>query len=475
MGQLKLPVGSYQLASPVAGCKQLINCYPEQARSDKQQLILKRAPGISDFCEVVGDITARGALFVGGVLYAVIGSGFYSVDSGGAETLLSGATLILGSDRVIMKVNNAGDIFIVTPANGFGYTWDGLVFQQETNPVFTGFGAKSVGFIDGYFVFPVNDDTGQFLNSGLNALTYNALDVATAEGAPGAILDFIIDHRELIFLKESSGELWYDAGNSPGSPFSRSPNGFLEMGTAARQSLVQQDNSVFWLANDKTHRRLDGGTPVRVSQHGVESAIQRMTTISDAYSMAYTQEGHLFVVLTFPFHDRTFVFDVTTGEYHERDSLLANGQIVAWRPNFIVTAYGKQLVGDSRTGRIGILDPDTHEEWGEPQRVSWTYQGVYAERNRVQHKRLELALNSGSGTLAGQGQNPLATLKVSDDGGVTFRTLPTRPIGRRGNYTVRVAWWQLGMSRDRVYRIDITDPVQTFIVDTLLEADGAKL
>lgn len=473
-GQLSLPVGTYKLPSAQAGSQVLLNCYAEEARSSKQKLILRRAPGISPFAQVDGDlISARGALYTGGVLYAVIGDGFYSISALGVTTLLSGATSILGNERVVIKVNNNDDIFIVTPTNGRGYTWDGSTFQQETDPIFTGFGATSVGFIDGYFVFPV-PNSAEFFNSGLNALTYNALDVATAEGAPGPLVGFVIDHRELFLAKEETIELWYDAGNSPGSPFSRSPNGFLELGCAAGASIAQQDNSIFWLANDKTIRRLDGGTPTRVSQHGIETAIQRMSVISDCYSIAYTQEGHLFVAFTFPSESRTFVYDCTTKEWADRDSLYG-GISTAWRPNFVVNAYGRQIVGDSRSGRLGYLDPETHEEFGEPQRVRWDYSGVYAERNRVQHKRLELVLNAGSGTLIGQGQNPMATLKVSDDGGQTFRTLPTRAIGRRGNYTVRVYWWQLGMSRDRVYRMEITDPIPMFTTDTILEADGARL
>lgn len=470
-GQLKLPIGSYALPNPQASSQILLNVYPEQTRNGKQDLILKRAPGIREFAEVTGpDLMARGAIFTGGVLYAVIGGAFYSITALGVKTLLSGVVVITGTDRVKMDVNMVGTIFIVTPYNGFGYTWDGATFALVSDPVFTGFGASNVGFIDGYFVFPVLG-TAQFFNSGINAVTFNALDVATVEGKPGPITAFIVDHRELFFGKGTSSELWYNSANPQGSPFSRSPNGFLEYGVATPDSLVQQDNSLFWFAPDKTFRRLDGGTAVRISQHGIESAIERFTTISDCYGIPYTQEGHLFIAWSFPFEGRTFVYDCTTKEWHERDSLGYG----AWRPNFIIQAYDKQIVGDSRSGKLGILDSSTHEEWGEPQRIRWRYQTVYAQRNKVLHKRFELVLNAGSGTLSGQGQNPLATLRYSNDGGMTYITRQVKPIGRRGNYRTSTVWWQLGESKDRVYEIEITDPVPVYAADTVLMADGGRL
>lgn len=470
-GSLTLPIGSYVLANPQAGCQVLLNVYSEQARSGKQKVVLKRAPGISAFGEVSGDnIICRGGLYYNGVLYVVIGDAFYSVSNTGVATKLSGSTSILGNERVYLSGNNNGDVFIVTPINGFGYTWDGSIFRLETDPTFTGFGATNVGFIDGYFVFPV-PNSPQFFNSGLNALTYNALDVAAAEGAPGNLVGFVIDHLELFLAKESTIEIWYDADITPGSPFSRSPNGLLQIGCAAGGSIVQQDNSIFWLANDKTIRRLDGGTPVIVSNPGVAAAIEKMSVISDCFGMAYTIDEHLFIAFTFPSESQTWIYDCTTKEWSERDSLGYG----AWRPQFIISAYGKQIVGDSKSGKLGFLDTTTSEEWGSPMRCRWTYQTVYSNRDRIVHKRLELVLNSGAATLTGQGSNPMATLRYSDDGGMTWKTRPMRPLGKRGNYAVRVAWWQLGEARDRVYQIDVTDPVPLFVTDTRLDADGAGL
>lgn len=471
MASIGLPIASYKLPSPQASSAQLLNCFAEQAPKDgkKAPIILRRCAGIRAWADSPAEgVAVRGFDVLDGVLYALIGTTLYTVSSTGVTSALSGT--VPGGERVQM-VNNGLDIVIVRPQVGTAYSYSGVSVAQITDPVFLGFGpVGNVVFIDGYFVFRVQN-SGRFFNSGINALTFNALDVATAEGAPDDMIAMIVDHREIIMPGSFTTEIWYDAANDVGSPFSRSPDGLLEQGCAAGQTLGKQDNSVFWLANDLTMRRLASNNPTKISNYGIDSLVQRLPRADDGFTLSYVQDGHLMYAVTFPFAGRTVVFDCSTGEWHERDSL----GFGRWRANCIAQAYGMQLIGDSETGRIGVLDLEVFEEWGEPQRAAWQYQGVYANRNRVVHRRFELAMNTGYGTLTGQGSNPLATLKISDDGGVTFRTLPTRSIGIRGNYTQRPVWWNLGSSRDRVYRMEITDPVPIFSTDTQLEAEGARL
>lgn len=467
--QLPLPVTTYRLSSPKASSARLRNCYAEPAPKDspKGRAILRRSPGIKSWVTLNADGPVRGACVMAGVLYALAGSTVYSVSSQGVATALTGT--VPGSERVRMSTNGT-DLVIVRPFDGTAYETQGSTVAQIDDSTFTGWTAADVDFLDGYLVFR-RPSTAQFFNSGLTATTFNALDIATAEARPDDLVGLIVDHRELFLLGEESCEIWYNAGNATGSPFSRNPSGLLEIGCAASYSPGRFDNSVGWLANDRTVRKLNQTNPQKISHFGVDAAIQRMATVDDAFALTYSQEGHIFYALTFPMAGRTFVYDASTGEWHERESL-GYGR---WRPNCIVQAYGKQIVGDSETGKLGILDPDTHEEWSEPQRVAWTYQPVYSEHNRASHIRFELVLNTGHGLTTGQGSDPLATLKVSDDSGETFRTLPTQSLGKIGEYQHRAQWWRLGSSRDRVYQVEITDPVPLFVVDTQLLVKGGRL
>lgn len=483
MPAVPLPLATYALASPQASSARLLNCFFEQApQNAKSQVILRRCAGIRPFTDVLGGSgRTRGQLVMGGVLYAVIGAELFQIDADGSETSLGD---IPGSQLVSMSCNPEGTLVIVTPEDGFAYHWSDQApmtdVTQIVDATFLAFGGVGdVVFIDGFFIFRVLE-SARFFHSGPNALTFNALDVATAEGAPDNLVGMIADHRDLILPGTDSMEIWYNADNETGSVFSRSPDGFLEQGCAASRSLLKQDNSVFWLCNDLTFRRLKGIVGEKISNYGIDGIVQTiaksMGGVSDCFGFSYTQEGHLMAAWTFPSAGRTVVYDCSTGEWHERDSQSQIGGAGIWRPSCVAIAYGKQTVGDYISGQIGFFDADHFTEFDDeqPQRVSWTYQTVYAEAQRVNHRRFQLVTNVGSGVISGQGENPLATLKISDDGGNTYRTLPLRSLGRRGNYKARAVWWNLGSAADRGYRVEVTDPIPLFTMTTLLEATGAR-
>lgn len=467
MGSIGLPVASYTLPSPSASSSRLLNCFFEQAppQTMKSQTMLRRAPGIRSWVDAQDgeSDTVRGAIEFQGTLYAQVGERFVSISQNGTITSIG---TVPGGERVRIS-SNGEDMVIWRPFDNTLYGSDGATVAQLTDPMLSA-GAASPDFLDGYIVLR-RPDTDQFFNTGLNALTFNGLDIASAEGKPGAIVGLRVDNREIIALKAKSAELWYNAGNSPGSPFSRSPSGFLNIGTCAGESIASQDNSPFWLANDLTARRLNAATPERVSQHGIE-AILANSTVSDAYAVPYFMHGHLFVAWILPFAGRTIVYDCTTQQWHERDSLTYG----AWRVSDIVQCYGTQVVCDRVSGKLGILDANTFDEFGEAQRVSWSYQPVYAEGRLAVHNSLELMPTVGKGTAIGQGQNPLATLKISDDGGNVYRTHTTISLGELGQYKTRVKWPKLGSSNNRGYRIDVSDPVELFAFDTQLDVVGAR-
>jgi hypothetical protein len=247
-----------------------------------------------------------------------------------------------------------------------------------------------------------------------------------------------------------------------GFPFERAINGFVELGCFSGRSIAKIDNSVVWLANDYTVRRLDGVTPVRISHHGIEQRL-RSTTVSAARAFSYTQAGHLFYVLLLP--EVTFVYDATTQKWHERQSYGFDG----WNVLCHAQAFGYELVGSSVNGSIGILDTAVYAEFGQTQRMSWTYQPIYGENNPAIHDRLEIVLETGVGLTTGQGSDPECMLDKSEDGGKTWKSLPNRSIGPIGEFQKRVVWDRLGSARQRVYRASVSDPVPVNVTDTIVD------
>ena len=73
------------------------------------------------------------------------------------------------------------------------------------------------------------------------------------------------------------------------------------------------------------------------------------------------------------------------------------------------------------------------------------------------------------GLVTGQGSDPQAMMRFSDDGGETWSNQQTRSFGKIGERSKRVKWNRLGVSRGRVYEVAISDPVKVSMVDAYLE------
>jgi hypothetical protein len=125
---------------------------------------------------------------------------------------------------------------------------------------------------------------------------------------------------------------------------------------------------------------------------------------------------------------------------------------------------------DYSTGAVGYLDSFTYTEFGDPLRAEWTFGSVsYAGGNRTFHANLECIAETGVGVTTGQGSTPEIMLDISNDGGRTWRPFSTRKMGATGEYHQRIRWQKLGSSRDRIYRMAVSDPVKVTVSDAQLE------
>jgi hypothetical protein len=462
--RLPLPVATYALTSAQTASKRLINCYAEQQdpQDAKSPVLIRRTPGIRDFA--TAGTVGRGLFVFRGALYAVSGSKLYQVSNTGVATELG---TISGSGPVVMDTNGNALVIVAEPS---AFYYDGTTFGQITDTDFTSRGASTVRFVDNYMIF-AEPGTGRVFASDLGSVVnFDALSYATAEGAPDNVVGLEVDHRDVAKFGEKSIELWYNAGTTP-YPLARVPSGgFIEIGCAAPKSIAKADNSFLWLANDRTVRRLEGSTPVRLSTHAIEEQIEKFTTIDDAIAFAYTKAGHVSYVLTFPTEDRTFVYDITAQSWHERESY-GHGR---WRPVSYAECYGKHFVQDYASGKIGELSADVYAEWSEPLVMAWTYPKVYAEGALAKFARFEVHAEVGVGLISGQGSDPRISLEVSDNG-KTFRFMAHRSIGAMGEYNKRVYWHRLGSARNRIFRCSVSDPVPVTVSDTQIEVDGGRI
>jgi hypothetical protein len=89
--------------------------------------------------------------------------------------------------------------------------------------------------------------------------------------------------------------------------------------------------------------------------------------------------------------------------------------------------------------------------------------------------RLQIQFQPGVGLTTGQGSDPQAMLRWSNDGGSTWSNEHWRSIGALGKYRNRAIWRRLGSARDRVFEVVVSDPIKVVIVSADLVGSAGDI
>lgn len=455
---------SYTARSKNMDAQQCINMYPEVSGSGTSRSVMSLigTPGLAVWTTLAGGAVRGMIRFSATQCFAVCGANVYSITNAGVSTLIG--TIGAGSGPVSMASNGVVVMLVDGSATGYVITLPGTV-APIVSASFTG--ADKVDFIDGYFVFN-KTGTGQFQTTQIYSTAIDSLDFATAEGSPDNLLSLIVDHREIWLFGETTTEVWFNSGNTD-FPFERIQGAFIEQGCAAKHSVAKMDNSVFWLSADDRGQgmvqRAQGYRPQRVSTHALEFAIASYSRIDDAVAYTYQQEGHSFYVISFPTAGATWVFDASTNLWHERawrDP--SNGAYGRHRSMCHMAFAGENLVGDWQNGKIYRLDLDVFTDDGALIPRVRTCPHIAKNMDWMFFSSLQVDMQTGVGLTTGQGSDPKAMLTCSDDGGHSWGVEMWAPIGKIGERKSRVKWRRLGKSRDRVFRVVVTDPVRVVMI-----------
>jgi hypothetical protein len=481
---VKTPIlGSAYIARSInAADNRCVNLFAEvMPEAGKEPAFLNRAPGLR-FLQTVGTGPIR-ALWAhqtnGTDFFVVSGTEVYKLTGTAATPVKLGD--VTGTGPVSIA-DNGTQIFFA--CNGPSYIYNEVtnVFQQITDIDFPG--AKTVGYLDGYFVF--NEPSGQrlWVTELLDGTSIDPLDFASAEGSPDGLVAININNREAWVFGTDSVEVWYNAGLTD-FPLTRIQGAFSEVGCVAAYSVAKLDNSLFWLGTDARGQgivyRTAGYNAQRVSTHAIEYAIAQYADISTAVAYSYQQEGHAFYVLSFD--EATWVYDVATSAWHERAGFAA-GEFTRHRSNCQCNFGGVTIVGDYQNGNIYALDLGVYADNGQIQKWLRSWRALPTGQNnlkRTAHHALQLDCEAGVGLDApdpfGGMMTPRVMLRWSDDGGHTWSNEHWADMGQIGQFNRRVFWRRLGMTlklRDRVYEVSGTDPVKVAILGAELQISGTN-
>lgn len=448
--------------------QRLLNLYPEiqEAAPTKTPHVLKATEGLVEWADTQTLQPIRGMILgADGLVYAVSDRTLHSFDNEGTKRTMVGE-VIDGSGPVSMAYNPTQICIITETGNQYVCGYGGLI---EKNPDADYLESQFVVVMDGHGIL-LRKDSDEFILTSLDDFrTIDPLDFATAEKRPDKLVSAAVLNDNLWLFGEETTEVWFNSGNAD-FPFARTTGGSIPRGCAARFSVKIEDNAVFWLGDDGTVYRGSGPTPQRISTHGIEEHIRTMTDITDAIGFIYTLSGHKFYVLNFPTGERTLVYDIATGAWHERSS--GTTYSGAWNMRHHVFAYRKNLVG-GLDGKIYRLDPETYTEAGSTivrEAVAPVLHG--GTQNRVTMAAFEIDIDGGQGVLSGQGSDPEIMLAWSDDGGRTYGTDRAVKTGERGVWRRKARTYRLGSFYERHMRIRYSDPTAFSILGASAEIEA---
>lgn len=432
--------GSYNLTNRNASLQRSVNLIPKpiEAGNEKSAWAFFDAPGLTLFATLGAE--CRGAVDTDGRCFAVAGSTLYEVNSDGTKTSLG--TLTTSTGRVGMTYNTT-QLVVGDNENLYIYTFSGGAFMTTAYA-----GNGSLAFLDQYVVFAYRSGQTFGWTALGDATSIDALDFASAEGAPDSLVGLIVDHREIILFGSRTVEVWASTDGS--TVFARNPGAFIENGCAAWATVQKLDDSVYWLSPSGRVFRMDGYRAITSSTVAVEQLLRSGTDLAGATAHVHEDSGGSFYCLNVPGLDTTLCLDTKTGLWHDRAELV-DGSYEQWRPTIAVRSFNTVLFGDA-DGYLYELDHDAHD-----------IEGDTLARDRITpHQALQGLYRIPFGTFTldcDRGTDATVMLRYSDDGGITWGPWLDRSTGAAGNYRDPVKWCRTGSAIDRIWHVRCTDQV----------------
>jgi hypothetical protein len=200
----------------------------------------------------------------------------------------------------------------------------------------------------------------------------------------------------------------------------------------------------------------------------VETSISSITDPSDAEGWTYSQDDSRFYVLTFPSGGITWVYDFSTGLWHERSTV----GLSRWRAAWQMRLGNKEITGDAVNGKLYQIDKAVYTEDGSEFVSTHIFPSIHSEM-RIPHNEFEVECEAGVGLVSGQGSDPLGLVSWSDDGGHNWSNELNVNLGRLGEYSKRQIVRRLGSSLDRRYKFSCSEPVKRVLYGAYLNGRGA--
>lgn len=472
--RIPLTGGAYMAKSIIADAQRCINLISEPNPQDAEAPASEYpTPGLTLVSTPPVPGESRGIYTASnGKRFEVVGPNVYFVDNSQNYTLLG--TLTTQASPVSMA-DNTFTVFLVDGSpNGYNIDLVTNKMTLVTDPAF--YGADTVNYVDTFFVF--NKPSSQQFYISLSAdVAFDPLDIASKSTYSDTLITLAVMHREIWLFGSQTTEVWYNTGAADFT-FGRMPGVFIEHGCVAKHSVAKIDLALFWLGSDLQGQGIvfagKNYAAQRISTYAIEQEFSTYPTLSDAIGFSYLQQGHAFYVLTFPTANKTWCFDVSTGLWHQRGYLNADGTVSRHRMNCTSFNNNRNLVGDWQTGQVFALDTNNYTDNGQPILRIRSFPHIAGkDGNRVLFRQFIADMEVGRG-LPGDTADPEVRLRWSDDRGASWGNYVFGSIGKVGEFLTSIQYQRLGYARDRVFELSWSVPVKTALNGAYVDASPAR-
>lgn len=465
--------GSYESRSRTYDSARTVNMFVELhdygGGKGAQPAILFGTPGLRKVQELgLGPIRCTYTTSNTAVTYVVSGNEVYQLSSAQGTAILLTGNLTTSAGPVSMADNGTHALF-VDGTNGYTIDFANPAVVQIVDPNFYD-GSQTVTYQGGYFVLE-KAGTSNFYISDLDSIDFPSLNESSALSSPDILVAVISNNEQLYLLGARTIEVWALTGASASAPFQLIGGRVMFIGCTAQATVKKLAGTFLWLGSndqgDGVVYSMENDSPTRVSTHAIEYRLQRLGDLSTATAYGYQADGHYFYVLNLPGSDTTFVYDMTSKQWHERQSM-QNGEMGRHLGETHAFLNGEHLIGSYNNGNLYVYDTDYYYDNGETlRRLRQTPHSSRGLAN-VFYKTMQVDIQPGVGTLT---INPRLVLQISRDGGNTWGNPIYANMGLVGHYRTRARWARLGYGRDLVFRVFCDDPVNIVFLSAYMEAE----
>jgi hypothetical protein len=367
---IELPIhkGIYKDVDTIANrsdyAESMINCYVDEMGNVNKSFGLKLFSDLK--CEPFMGMyysPNKDYLYVvnkSGHVFKVDRSGHYTDLSVNGEVLYDyGYPAIFAENQNTILIANGGRVI---------YTDGKLPVQyipDENAPT----SVSHVAFLGGFFA--VNQiGTQNWQPSDFQDITFLNYQINQKIQHPDLLIALKAFQNYIYCFGTTSIEIWGINQSNSSSIFGLYLNYSLDRGCSAPYSIVQANESLYFLDDTRRFLQLQGASFNLVSMP-VDLDIQSFGTVNDCIGDLIEINGRHFIKWAFPAEGKTFIYDFSINQWFEQNSWDdTNGIFIPYISNYHCYAFGKHILGSRLDGKLYIADIRYYNEGGNVLKTS---------------------------------------------------------------------------------------------------------